>query len=526
MQGGRGLDSPWTAMRRRCVRMAAQGLAMAACAGAAAQPATPVEQQTFAQFIAGRRPDTAYAFGSAAGRPHARQAYAIRSLDELARHFNPLQDFTGATTINSELQVYAPAFNAQDHRMAADHLALWANLHGGEWTVHIGSQSDGRRGWPLDGSPIAWDRIPATLLAHASQWRVGQLVALQHKGIYMVAELQPGVSLRLQRLLDSPASGSFQYNVAAFLPVDSATTIAASGPRSTTLRFAPGSLSPTVKPGHRVALLTSGSIVRNAADVQVTAVDAETGVVTLNRHVPVAQSEAGQRYVFYPRITAGQAWTKRQWDITHPQAFFAVEFDIALFQGLDPAFDAGGIGAAPALAKVDATHPDAPFGAWPALWAYSADDGDRAKRKGTSEMDFMEVWVSPNSGMRLFSTGNVGGEKEWMLLGDGYTASGNGKNKVPYSLAGPRKVAVVYHGGRTYHYLDDRLVRIERFRWASQAPIQIGMNMAMGSLARGLAANLNFPLRPENFQRARMDIKGLRVWHDAGPPRGPKEPST
>jgi hypothetical protein len=136
-------------------------------------------------------------------------------------------------------------------------------------------------------------------------------------------------------------------------------------------------------------------------------------------------------------------------------------------------------------------------------------------------MDFMEVWVSTNSGMRLFSTGNVGGETAWVLTGDGYSATGTGKNKVPHSLVGARKVAYVYQGGRTYHYLDDRLVRIETFRWASQAPIQIGMNIAMGSLARGMAANLTFPLRAENFQRARMDVRSVRVWHEAGSRGGP-----
>lgn len=501
------------------------GLVLAiTCSVVSAQqgPAAPEAQQGFSQFIGDRAPDTAYAFGAAAKPLPARNSHAIRNLDELARHFNPLQDFTRATTINSELQVYPPAFNAQDHRLAADHLGLWANLHGGEWTVRLGSQPDGKRGWPLNGDPISWDRIPASLVEHASEWRVGQLVALQNRGIYMVSELQPGVSLRLQRLHDSPDSGSFQYNVIAFLPMDSAVTREPSDNRSSTLAFAPGSLASTIKAGHRVAVLTGGSVVRNAADVQVRAIDHARGTVTLDRPLPVGAFPAGQRYVFYPRITAGQAWSRRQWDITHPEAFLAVEFDITLFDGMDPAFESAGLSSGPALAAADAAHPDAPFGAWPALWAYSADDGDRAKRKGTSEMDFMEVWVSANSGMRLFSTGNVGGDMAWARTGDGYSTTRNGKNKVPYSLAGARKVAVVYQGGRTYHYLDDRLVRIETFRWASEAPVQIGMNIAMGSVARGFAANLNFPLRPQNFQRAHMDVRSVRIWHDAGVPRASK----
>lgn len=503
------------------------GLALAmAGPGASArdvqEPDEPAAQQGFAQFIAGRMPDTGYAFGAQATPPVAQHRHAISSLDALARHFNPLQDFTRATTINSELQVYRPAFNALDHRMAADHLALWANLHGGEWTVRLGSQPDSKRGWPLEGGPISWDRIPSALVPHAGEWRVGQLVALQNKGIYMVSELTPGVSLRLQPLQGSQDSGSFLYNVIAFLPIDSAATREPSDTRSTTLVFAPGSLAPTIKVGHRVAALTAGSVVRNAADVQVRAIDHASGTVTLDRALPVGAFPAGQRYVFYPRITAGQAWTRRQWDITHPEAFLAVEFDVTLFEGVDPSFESAGLSSGKALAAADAAHPDAPFGAWPALWAYSADDGDRAKRKGTSEMDFMEVWVSTNSGMRLFSTGNVGGDMVWARTGDGYSTTRTGKNKVPYSLAGARKIAVVYRGGRTYHYLDDRLVRIENFRWASEAPIQIGMNIAMGSVARGFAANLNFPLRPENFQRARMDVRSVRIWHDAGGRRAPK----
>lgn len=476
---------------------------------------TAAMDQTFTQYIGSRIPHTAYSFGTQASVPWAENGYAIRSLADLRASFNPLEDFTGAITINGELQVYSAAFNAPDHRLGTDRLGLWANLPGGAWTVRVGSQPDSRLGWPLNGTPIAWNRIPAALLPYAAEWRVGQFVALQNFGIYYVAEIQPGVSVRLAPLQGSPATGEFLYNLIAFLPVDSATSIAPIDRSSTVLRFSPGALSPTIRVGHRVAATTTDTLVRNAADVFVTAIDHAAGIVQLNRALPLDPIAAGRRFVFYPRITAGQVWSKRQWDITAPSAFLAVEFDIVLFEGLSPAFESMGISNAEGFARADASHPDAPFGAWPALWAYSADDGDRTKLRDTSEMDFMELWVSPNSGMKLFSTANIGGTPAWNRTTGGYSLSGNGRNLVPASMAGAHKVAVVYTAQKTYHYLDDVLIRVEAFRWTSEAPIQIGMNMAMGSIQRGFAANLNFPFRPEHFQRAHLDIKGVRIWHRA-----------
>lgn len=511
-----------TTGRRR--RMALAALAAATCTTLGFAQTREIDQrsrytaakdQTFSQYIAGRMPDWAYSFGSSAAVPWAHNGYAIRSLADLQAHFNPLQDFTGPTTINGELQVYAPVFNPVDHRLGSDRLGLWANLPGQQWTVRVGAQSNQRLGWPLDGSLIAWDRIPAMLQPYASEWRAGQFVALHNRGIYYIAEIQPGVGLRLAPLQGSPASGEFLYNLIAMLPIDSATSIAPADRSTAVLSFAPGALSPTVRPGHRVALTVPDSVVRNAGDVFVTAVDHAAGLVLLNRPMPLDRIAAGQRYVFYPRITAGQAWTRQQWNISHPNAFFAVEFEIGLFEGLSPSFESSGISSSASFVRADQTYPDAPFGAWPALWAYSADDGDASYKGSASEMDFMELWVSPNSGMKLFSTVNVGGDPVWTRTGAGYTTSGNGRNRVPYSLAGRHKVAIVYAGRKTYHYLNDMLIRIEQYRWTSQAPLQIGMNFAMGSVNRNFAVNLNVPFRPENFQRAHMDIRNLRIWHRA-----------
>jgi hypothetical protein len=219
--------------------------------------------------------------------------------------------------------------------------------------------------------------------------------------------------------------------------------------------------------------------------------------------------------LFYPRITAGQVWTQRHWDVSQPHAYLAVEFDIHLFDGLSPAFEPAGIGGGAALQRLIEAYPDAPFGAWPALWAYIANVGSIGNGGGASEMDFMEMWVSPNSGMRLLASGNVAGTAVWTRDGEGYSVAGNGRNRIPYSLAGRHKIAVVYNGQFTYHYLDDVLIRIEQFRWTSRAPLQIGMNLAMGSIDKNFAANLNVPLRPESFARAHMGIQEVRIWHRA-----------
>jgi hypothetical protein len=64
----------------------------------------------------------------------------------------------------------------------------------------------------------------------------------------------------------------------------------------------------------------------------------------------------------------------------------------------------------------------------------------------------------------------------------------------------------------TWRYIDGVLIKAANFRWTSGAPAQIGMNLAIGSLVPGLAANLQVPIQSANFAGQSLGIKGLRIW--------------
>ena len=64
----------------------------------------------------------------------------------------------------------------------------------------------------------------------------------------------------------------------------------------------------------------------------------------------------------------------------------------------------------------------------------------------------------------------------------------------------------------TWRYIDGVLIKAADFKWTSGAPAQIGMNLAIGSLASWAAANLQVPIETADFAGQTLGIKGLRIW--------------
>jgi hypothetical protein len=86
-------------------------------------------------------------FGSSAKAGGSPVGTAVKTLADVAKLFNPLEgDFsstgahlggTGPTTLNSEVQRYASAFNQQNHVMDADGLRLQAVLGSGHFDSYL-----------------------------------------------------------------------------------------------------------------------------------------------------------------------------------------------------------------------------------------------------------------------------------------------------------------------------------------------------------------------------------------------------
>lgn len=487
--------------------------------------AVPEVSQLFSEYMSdkGSVYSDHYAFGNGAVADAGAANKHLVTGANLATLFRPLQDYTEKVTINSELQLYTENWNAGSHVMAGDRLGLWAKLQDGEtWNADIFHQPEATLPIGINVS-VPWANLPTYVRDAAMNWRVGQLMALQYRGIYRIAEIIPGTSFRIVATAGSASSGNaFTGNSIVALPIYTGVTIA--GTSGANLVFEAGALPTEIHVGFRVGKVTANNGMEQNGDVYVTAINHAAGTVTLNMSSP-ASLATGSTVVFYPKITSGQIWTQKGWNIANPDCFLALEFDYSMFDGLNPAAETRNVSNSFLFNNVNNPNPDVPWGAWPALWAYSKHNGVPSGH-GSSEMDFVEIWVDSSKGMRSFNAGTIGpgsGSKLYRKSDGGYSPTGSGHVLIPGSVSGRHKLGVVYvknpavNKPCAYTYVDDVLIQIEEFTWAAlNNQIQIGMNMAFGAINAGFAGNLQFPMRTTHFQRANMNLYNLRVWYRAG----------
>lgn len=488
----------------------------------------PTIEQTFSDYIVGKTPTHTYSFGSAATPLNGTtKNVAITNLTQLGTHFDPWSKRTARTKINGELQTYMP-FQNSTHEMLSDRLNMWARLLGGDWEVGFNAQIDLAKSWKLDGTATPWANIPTdtafNLAAKMATAKKGQFVAGLNKGIARIASITPGTTFTLAPMADT-ATTSWAQSLVALLPIHSAVCTTHSG---LNLTFPAGDLATDIEVGWMVGRQSGNEMNQATNDPRVASIDHAAGTVTLTESYPVSGGLAGARTVFYPAIEAGQIWTKDEWDITNKAGRLIVEWDIDHFTGLDPAADTYVSGGSrwDVLSRV-AAYPEAPFGTCDACWGYSGTSygaGFSSGTPGIFEPDPMEIFNGLTSGMKLFSAGARGdiGNPSYMKTTDGYSATTDHRNRVPYSVAGPRKVRWVYcydaaaDKNYNFHYIDETLLKVQEWRWGSPFALQLATNMSMGWISKSFAQNFMFPLLPSSFNRANIALKSLRVWHRAG----------
>src|SRR5271166_6698701 len=131
--------------------------AIAALGGGPSGPETLGQQAlsfntTFAQAVANAPLVANYQFGStAASGPNIT---TITDLADLQAHFNPFEDFTNLTTINSEFERYQP-FNASNHQFLTDRLNLTTLNPNNDWNCTTISQIAGTVNLNNTPTPIA-----------------------------------------------------------------------------------------------------------------------------------------------------------------------------------------------------------------------------------------------------------------------------------------------------------------------------------------------------------------------------------
>lgn len=503
-----------------------------------------LRKQSFNAFIDGATPTHAYTFGTSATTPTASvNAVAITNLTQLEANFNPLQDSGGGlqtVRINSEHQKYMP-FSAGRHTFKTDRLVLGAYLvHPDDYPdLYPDSQPNSSLSLNGNGVAVPWDNLPPdtefrTRMAGAKK---GQWFMAKGSGTYYISAINPGVDIALRKL-GSTSTSSFTNRMCVLMPIYSGPCTAYSDSNTAysnkpTLTIDPAYpiAQPEVKAGWMVGREAGGSDDRTFQmnhDVRVESVDAANNVIVLNRTIAYGDN-VGKHFSFAPGIEASQIWTKDTFQTYTAGSRICVEWDVHLFPGWTPSAWTGQ-GAVP-LGDIPrdgnrftfrnwlAANRNTPIGAWPGLWAYSANGSGSAS---TFEHDPLELFMDTTKGPFLYSTGNVGGTSAWIKQDEGWTNSG-GLNRSPQILSGRHKFQFVYasradgSGGNTYHYIDGLLVHVENYSWGNTRNIQWGMNMAFNWLSRSGGSNFQIAFGKDAFTHAQMEILSMKVWHRTGP---------
>jgi hypothetical protein len=462
---------------------------------------------TFSPNIANAPLVENYQFGtSAASGPGITP---VRNLVDLALYFNPFEDFTGTTTINSELQRYQ-LFNANNHQFLSDRLQLTALNPNSDWNCTNITQIAGTVNLNNTATGIGPLGLPNT-----SGLQVGQVACVAHSGVYLVTAIVANVSVTLQELGGSTTTAQTS-GLIFWMPVVSSVLAADYVPGTTVFSVVALPTSTNIN-GYQLAHYNSGAniVIERNADYRVTTASGTT--VNFNQQWTVGGLAAGQRIFFLPVITSGQIWSKAQFDLTNPDSFFAIEYHIDNYGGSRHVSTLN----ANTLALFNALPADVPWGGWATAWVYSADDGSANAETGSAaEIDVLEPMISLTQGTQQANTGNstavptspvvfIKTDSGWTNFFGSFI---HGKNDGT-DFAGDHFWQMIYCNGRTYKFFDEVLIQVQTFQWLGQHPLQFAMDLACGSFQAGLGGNILVPNATTNFAGVISGIKGIKVWY-------------
>jgi hypothetical protein len=466
----------------------------------------PGMRKTFDQAVLGVPLAHDYYFGTAAV-----QGTPIRNLDDLAEHFDPLEDFTGTTTINSELQRYPDAFTPSNCVFQPNKLELTGVLEGGTVAAVI---TGGAGTINLNGTSTT---IAVLGLANTSGVQVNQLVAVLFKGIYYVSALVTDTSVTLTQLLGSPTTAQTN-NLIAWLPMYRSTLASNAASGATVLSTT--ALPAGVTVGMSVMKIGTTNFERNALRKVVSIAGND---VTLDGGLWEAWT-APQAIAFVPSITSGQIWSKQNYSGAEGSNFFAMELECDL-----PTDSTGGSqsdilavsgGTMTNWATVAA---DFPWGAWPAFWVAQSDEPDNGYR-GTAEIDATEMFYEGTKGPHRWTGFNHGLVSSVNILAANGTIAGRtmlswGTDvalRLDGSIVGAtRRFGLVWVPGYVLRYIDGRCVKVDRYDWTAQTRAQVAANLAIGSLSVAYSSNFMIPFAAAGMPNQKFGLKRLRIYNPA-----------
>jgi hypothetical protein len=456
-----------------------------------------------------------YQFGSAA--TPAPGVTTITNFTDLESNFNAFEDFTLQTTINSELQRYQ-AFNSSNHVFSTNGLTMQVINPNNDWQCTAITQLTGLVSI-ANGTPMP---IAQLGLADTSAIQLFQMVAVQGGGgtggLYFISAMVPNVSVTLSPLQGSTTGSTKPAGLAFWLPivgVQLSSPYVNGGPF---FQFA--SLPAFVKIGQAVAVNASpltNQVLNRSADTRVTnIVGNQVFISPVGANLPNLGTNT---FIwFLPVITSGQIWSQLQLDLTNPQSFFAIEFDATLMNSITTRTVSANNGQT-TLAQFNAFPASTPLGGWPALWCFSADDGNSSHETGSAaEIDFVEIQTSCTQDIGYMNTGasTFTGAATLMIKNDSgwssFAAFGISIAPPGTTFVGRNLYRFIFTNGVAYRFFNDTLYNVRQFQWNNQRPMQFSVGIAAGGMTPPLAMNTVFPNNPAGFANMQATIHGIRVW--------------
>ena len=497
-------------------------------------------------------------FGSSAKAGGSPVGTATKTLADVAKLFNPLEgDFsstgahlggTGPTTLNSEVQRYASAFNQQNHVMDADGLRLQAVLGSGHFDSYLrgnvvtGPTGNGfYAGAEGASSPTRLADIGLTV-ADLSAIEIGTCIAGgSSNGISVVVAKDAAAGNITFEAVSSGIKEAFKGNWHVTFTKFAFSRVAADviNGKSTAIQFKTPVAS-TVVPGmFAMGVKCAPGYQSNPASndrATVLSISADRLTVTFDKAVSLGAltPEKSDGVLFVPGLTSGQIWSKRAYGPQQPghrvQAL-QVEFTMpSMPQFVGPAYTKKAIEAAMAGA------PGTAWGYWPAVWFYTFNPQGLARSAGEPwvELDVLEVFThfqkgqsvwtgalhnQPHTRQRALKTGSANRARNggtWLpspptrelLTPD----ANNLALPTPITSGTKRTVGVIWTRDKVLHYLDGVPVAESNWTAPDKYPHQLGINLACGSLSGGNAAALFFPQQDAQATSQFLKIHSVKTW--------------
>lgn len=496
-------------------------------------------------------------FGSKAKASGSAVGVAVRSLADVEKSFNPLEgDFhaggkhlggTGPTTINSEVQRYATAFNDQNHVLDADGLRLQAVLGSGHFDSYLrgnvatGLTSSGfHAGAEGSTTPTRLADLGLTT-ADLAKVEVGTCVTGGNNGLCVVSATDGAAGTMTFEAVNSGIRQGFKGNWHITFTKFAFSRVAAevSNGKATVITFKQP-LAAAVVPGMFAMGVKCAPAYQNnpsAADrARVASISADRLSVTFDKPVSMGNLSpaSSDGVLFVPGLTSGQIWSKRPYGPQRPgrqvQAL-QVEFTMpAMPHFAGPAYTKKAIEAAMTSA------PGTAWGYWPAVWLYTFNPDGLARGPGEPwvELDVLEVFThfqrgqstwtgalhtQPYTRQRALKPGSAN------LARNGGTWQGSGANRelltpdamnllmpTPITSGTKRTVGVIWTRDKVLHYMDGIAVAESNWTAPPKYPHQLGINLACGSLSSNSTGALFFPQDDTQATSQFLKIHSIKTW--------------